>query len=306
MSNPKYVVVHRRDLNNVGDLASNPLQYFLNESEYKTVDIVDLGRDPYPTGVPLIAGGGGLLGNELFKDQLLKVLSTSDKLQLQRLWQQRWNLGDQSQHIAHAEFTNKFQSLVKEYIDRIQANTSPRFLWGVGHNGEVQKKNNDKFEYPDWLIDFRLVGLRDWAQSYEWVPCASCMHPALRRNYAIKNKVIWFEHKKQLIKDFGNDSIPRYINSGSNIDQTIELLGSAEVILTNSYHGAYWGSLLKRKVILVGPWSSKFFAMKHPPAMLEKGETWKDVVDKAPVYQQALNECIATTEGFWKKIKENQ
>ena len=35
----KYVVTHRTDPNNVGDIASNPLQYFLQPDEYQVVDI---------------------------------------------------------------------------------------------------------------------------------------------------------------------------------------------------------------------------------------------------------------------------
>ena len=34
----KYAVVHRSDPNNVGDLAANPLQYFLNKDEYQVID----------------------------------------------------------------------------------------------------------------------------------------------------------------------------------------------------------------------------------------------------------------------------
>mgnify|MGYP003667401347 FL=1 len=61
----KYVVVHRNDTNNVGDLASNPLQYFLQPDQYRVVDITHSHVEQYPSGVPLIAGGGGLLANGL-------------------------------------------------------------------------------------------------------------------------------------------------------------------------------------------------------------------------------------------------
>jgi hypothetical protein len=129
------------------------------------------------------------------------------------------------------------------------------------------------------------------------------MHPALRKQYPIKNDVIWFEHKKQLIKSFGSDSIPRFINSGSNIEQTIELLGGATTIITNSYHGAYWGTLLKKRVIVVDPWSTKFYGLKHKPAIIEKADEWKDGLDTAIVYSNALDECVNETQMFWDSIK---
>ena len=62
----KYAVVHRSDPNNVGDLAANPLQYFLNKDEYQVIDIMNCSVEQIPTDVPLVIGGGGLLGNDFF------------------------------------------------------------------------------------------------------------------------------------------------------------------------------------------------------------------------------------------------
>ena len=126
------------------------------------------------------------------------------------------------------------------------------------------------------------------------------------KSHIIKHPVIWFEHKKQLIKstEFGTDPIPRFINSGDNIEETIRILGSAEVIITNSYHGAYWGTLLGRKVIVAEAWSSKFNAMKHKPLFIGKGDFWKNVVNRVPVYDTALEDCISVTEQYWNKVKE--
>jgi len=132
------------------------------------------------------------------------------------------------------------------------------------------------------------------------------MHPALAKKYPIRNKVIWFEHKKQLIKatNFGSDSIPRFINSGGNMDQTIELLGSAETIITNSYHGAYWGVLLGRKVIVTEPWSTKFYGFKHMPYLLTKIQTWHDIIDDVPTYPNALEECVQLTKNYWQEVQQ--
>ena len=303
MSNYKYVVVHRRDINNVGDMASNPLQYFLKPDEYKVVDIDYIYNTDYPGDIPLIVGGGGLIANENFGDSLRNVLNPADKNQLLNLWNYRWNLSNPVNKDLHESFISEYSKLLKSYIDRIDTNGPPKILWGAGHNGDVNKKNKLELNYPSWMVEFNLAGVRDWGQSVEWAPCASCMHPALRKEYSIKNDVIWFEHKKQLIKDFGNDSIPRFVNSGSNIEQTIEILGSANIILTNSYHGAYWGTLLKKKVVVVGAWSTKFYTFKHPPYVLEKNETWKEGVEKAMVHRHALSECIDKTEQFWNKVK---
>jgi len=296
----KFVVAHRRDPNNVGDIASNPLQYFLKDNEYQTVDVANFGSEDYPIDVPLILGGGGLIENEFFGDIAEKVLSTPDRLQLEQLSTIKWNLVDQNNRDLHKKFKNTYTELLKEIRNDLPQSTSPKYIWGAGHNGP-----SDKIEYPASMRKFNRVGIRDFGQNYDWAPCASCMHPALTKKYSVRNPVIWFEHKKQLIKSraFGNDPIPRFINSGANIEQTIELLGSAEVVLTNSYHGAYWATLLKRRVIVVGAWSSKFQHMKHPPAFADVDRNWRDVVDQAMVYNDALDECRQATENFWDQIR---
>lgn len=296
----KFVVVHRRDLNNVGDMASNPLQYFLKPDQYQTIDAVDFGSVDYPLDVPLILGGGGLIGNDFIGNVAAKALSTPDRLQIDALSAVRWQVVDERNRDLHRKFKNTYSDLLNEIRDNLPAPSAPRYIWGAGQNSSV-----DDFEYPEEMKQFDRVGIRDFGQYYEWAPCASCMHPAFSKTYSVRNPVIWFEHKKQLIKDkvFGNESIPRFVNSGSNIEQTIELLGSAEVVLTNSYHGAYWATLLKRKVIVVGSWSSKFKYLKHQPVFVDTVSEWRDAIDNAVIHSDALDECQSATKNFWKAIR---
>jgi len=262
----KYVLAHRKDPNNVGDIAADPLQYFLSPDQYQTIDVAHPWQEDYPGDVPLVVGGGGLIGNDFMGNVVANYLLSPDEMQLKQL------------------------------------SASSKYAWGIGHNGSTAAVP----EYPEELNQYSAVGLRDWAtHSHSWVPCASCLHPALRKNYKIKNPVIWFEHKKQLIKDrsFGTEPIPRFVNSGANIEQTIELLGSAETVLTNSYHGAYWATLLRRRVIVVGAWSSKFHHMKHAPVQMPAEQNWKDVLDQTQIYPHALDECADANHAFWKRVK---
>jgi hypothetical protein len=302
----KFVVAHSKDPNNVGDIASNPLQYFLKESEYQTIDVGNLGQEAYPVDVPLIVGGGGLIGNDFFGDFFNDLLEPPDRLQLERMWSETWITANPKYSNLSKEFHNSYQDLISKTLEKIDKVTAPRAVWGAGHNG-AETKEFSSIKWPKALAKYKLVGIRDYDPSsrFEWVPCASCMHPALKKTYAIKNDVIWFEHKKQLIKDFGKDTIPRFINSGANVEQTIELLGSTNIILTNSYHGAYWGTLLKKKVIIAGgAWSSKFNFFKHKLFILGKKDYWKDCVDQTITYNHALDECVAATEQYWNRVKE--
>lgn len=291
---------HRVDHNNVGDIASNPLQYFLKPDEYQVVDITKAGSTTYDRDVPMILGGGGLFGNELFADTLASLTVTTDREQLIKIQNQTWELRDQSNQPVYQQFQSAYREFINGYVQQLTASAVvPKYLWGAGHNTPL----TEEVKYPSWLDNFSEIGVRDWNQGYDWVPCASCMHPAFDKKYSIKNDVVFFEHKKQLIKKFGNHSMPRFINSGNNIDQTIELLGSANIILTNSYHGAYWGVLLGKKVIVVEPWSTKFLHIKHSPYILRRNQDWKDVIDDVCIREGALENCRAATVQFWNKIK---
>lgn len=303
----KFVVAHRTDDNNVGDVASNPLQYFLSPNEYEVIDVANLYNKPYRDDVPLIVGGGGLIGNEFIGDEYLTTLCQgSDKLQLDRLHQNGWILSNVRYKAVYDEFNLKYHSLINETQELLSLPETKKFIWGAGFNG-ASDIDFPKIKWPKSISRFTAVGIRDYhpTSKYTWVPCASCMHPAFDRKFSIKNEIIWFEHKKQLVKDFGKDPIPRYVNSGSNIDHTIELLGSAKIIVTNSYHGAYWGTLLGKKVIIAGGvWSGKFKFFKHQPYILEKKEDISDGIKKARDYPNALEECRAATESFWKNIQK--
>ena len=303
MTKPKFTVVHRADPNNVGDLSSNPLQYFLKPEEYQVVDITRIKETEYNSGLPMIVGGGGLIGNDFFGDVIPSLLPSADLDQLVSIQKHKWNLRDPANEKSHEEFQFAHRNFVKRYMNKIKPVSTPRHIWGAGHNSPLDKRGEADILFPDWLMNFDEVGIRDWDQNQPWVPCASCMHPALDKKYAIKNDVIFYEHKKQLIKNFGNDSMPRFVNSGNNIDQTIELLGSANIILTNSYHGAYWGVLLGKKVIVVEPWSSKFLSMKYAPWILKRDQDWKDVVDLVKIREGALESSRLATTNFWEKIK---
>lgn len=303
----KFVVAHRADPNNVGDIASNPLQYFLKEDEYQIVDVASIGSSIYDPTLPMIVGGGGLIDNDFMGDFFDQLFESPDAQQLKRMYADSWTLANPIYKELYDQFNSRYHQLVSEFLTLINPTIAPRFIWGAGHNGSPEMEFI-KIRWPKAFAKFRLIGLRDFnpASKYHWVPCASCMHPAFDKEYEIKNDIIWFEHKKQLIKDFGKDPIPRFINSGDNIEQTIELLGSANTILTNSYHGAYWGTLLKKKVIVVGgAWSSKFKFLKHSPVILGKKDNWRDAIDTTPIYDNALEECRKANRDYWTLIQNN-
>ena len=159
--------------------------------------------------------------------------------------------------------------------------------WGLGHNehhadsiyywGASEKIKYDKFF---------LFTTRDWKYGNDrFCPCVSCMMPGLERHYALKRRVGVLTHHEILIKEFDLDTC----NNSRPLDEILEFIGSSEIILTNTYHGAYWATLMGKKVIIYQPFSNRFSYFKYQP-MIYSGDLEKDI-ENAKTYPEALEEC---------------
>ncbi|NET31589.1 MAG: hypothetical protein F6K19_06265 [Cyanothece sp. SIO1E1] len=159
--------------------------------------------------------------------------------------------------------------LYSRFLDSIStlANTPERkklIAWGPGQQTYNSTDiNTEEFDYSKYLDKFDLIGIRDFGCQYNWVPCVSCMHKAFDQHREIQHEFVIFSHKKFQLKI---DSFPRITNESQDIEKILDFLGSGETILTSSYHGAYWGTLLGRRV-LAFPFSSKFYTLKHKPGI---------------------------------------
>lgn len=184
-----------------------------------------------------------------------------------------------------------------DQIDKL-SDAYPQALiaWGLGHNQEDTEQL-----IPDLrLKKFSLVGVRDYGIGYSWVPCVSCLHPVFdnQPDQPIKEVVV-YEHKKRPLYIEG---LPKLTNREMQLDKVIAFLSSAATVVTNSYHGAYWATLLKRKVVVVDSWSTKFQAFKHPPVFAET-YNWRDRINEATVYEEALSECREANLGFSEQVR---
>ncbi len=220
----------------------------------------------------------------------------------------------------------------KGSVKRLKELTGARLLvaWGVGqhedqHNWQLNYKT---FQYGEYLGGFTCIGIRDYGFEYQWVPCASCMHPIFDVEKEPVQEYVVFEHKNFKIPVNG---VPRLTNHGISFEEVIDFLASGETIITSSYHGAYWATLLRRKVI-VFPFASKFYTLRYPvtiyPAIWKKGKTtsllsalwrrggrvgeklcvnfgfWNKIGVYAKTYPDALNECRMANRKFYESVLE--
>lgn len=183
-------------------------------------------------------------------------------------------------------------------IRRIIA-TQPAVLiaWGIGANTHGEAV----LAYPDWLYDFNFVGCRDWGSPFDWVPCASCMSPLFDRAPAPKHRLVIYEHHAaKLLPDI---DAPRLKNVKVSMAKAVSHLASGEVVATNSYHGAYWGILLGRRVV-VYPFSNRHRHFRHMPAIARPGERPLDAAERCAEHKDALTVCREANMQFCDRVRD--
>lgn len=190
-------------------------------------------------------------------------------------------------------------NLVPEYdanLEQVSKSPAVSIAWGVGHN----RHGAASISYPSYLDHFDLVGIRDYGSPYEWVPCASCLHTELDEPRSIDTDVVLYEHWQI---PSGVTGLPTMRNDATHVGQIFHFLGSAAVVVTNTYHGCYWATLLGRRVVLVDPFSTKFLGFRHPPTVSTHTE-WRSAVDGARSYPGALEECREANRRFAGLVRD--
>lgn len=195
--------------------------------------------------------------------------------------------------------------LFQETINRLLDMCDNVIAWGCGHNA-----HHDRPVY--WPIDFKkfkLLSVRDYKyDNQRYVPCVSCLLSQLDKKYDIVRRIGVVEHQ-----DFPIDIDIEKINHKVGIDAIIRFIGSSEIIVTNTYHCAYWAMLMGKKVILYKPFSTKFYFFRHQP-VIYSGNLEEDIA-KSKTYPDYLHESRNLNYQFFedvrciiagKKIKQGQ
>lgn len=178
-----------------------------------------------------------------------------------------------------------------------------RVIWGAGSDYSHQTNP----VYPGWVKDFDLVGLRDFGNPYGYVPCASCMHPIFMEyaEYPETNGVLAVDHFNRKLP-IANSDVDVWMDypMWGHFHRLIQAIAAAELIVTRSYHVCYYGALLRKKVVCIKPWSSKFYGLKHPPTFCNDASEWVAagrLAQRAPVGY--LQECRQINTEFSEKVK---
>ena len=181
------------------------------------------------------------------------------------------------------------------------------FVWGIGLN--PHKAPNQRV-----LDRCTLVGIREFGHTaidnkkVFYVPCASCMSPLFDLEWEVPNDHVFFmhSHSSTIAARLGIDA--PVIKNREDFVTTIQHIASGKTVITNSYHGAYWATLLNRKVVVIaepGQWDTfrpeKFECFKFPPAFAQP-ENWRQAAASAATYPDALADSRRANLAFYQKV----
>jgi hypothetical protein len=177
--------------------------------------------------------------------------------------------------------------------------------WGVGYTQSARfGRHDDRAHWAAGMVA-DLYGARDAfppraSTSYEYVPCASCLHPAFDRAYQVQHEVVYYGHA---LRGPFSGVAPYQTNATHDVEGTIAFLASGAQIVTSSFHGMYWGVLLNRSVIVV-PFGSKFY---HLPYAVRYSHTLAQALfmvrERAlTMNPSALSECRDLNHRFHQRV----
>jgi hypothetical protein len=211
----------------------------------------------------------------------------------------------------------RFESAVESVFRQRPAAVA---LWGIGHNFQlgVERdpttgwrkrvlKDGTTRLWPEWFADAHAVGVRDWNAGMPWVPCASAMLTAFdvlvdrepSRDFMVLNH---YEKGIRTHDAIGEGRTFEHLtNNTEDLAEVLETMADARVVVTNSYHGAYWGLLLGRGVVVVEPSSTRFRGFRWPVTYADQSD-WLAAVDRAQVSPMALAEARAANCEFSTRV----
>ena len=262
----RIVNIHRKDTDNIGDIYSSPLNYYNFDQPELRIDIWnDIEKYNFEAD-NVIVGGGGLLSHEEFLPSIEKLIRLKKDKKIKRL-----------------------------------------IFWGVGKNAHFDRNICKDLEktYLDNLSCADIIGIRDISTRFDYTPCPSCnlIKAGNFFNEKPQNKLVYYEHDNyKLPKIFPGKKLR---NTETDIKKILRFLGSARVVVTNTYHGVYWSLLLGKKVYCL-PFSSKFdnFKSLDNYNLLSDTTIPENLFEDYLPSKKFLNECLNLNDKFFLKVKK--
>eukprot|EP01084_Bolivina_argentea_P053378 97978_1 len=320
-----FVEIHRKDSHNIGDWYATPFHYFTHFSNNKIAfcdclhwnfTIQDIISDEffysflnsnfnkfisqYNIHIGLIVGGGGLF-NHWFRNCLLAIHNILNSYSIFNVY----GIEYKSKNVV---FNMKISA----------------YTFGIGLNN-IENSPDQTYNPVFWSYFqlYSLVTTRDYyfiqnktnnQYNLKYSQCASSMLSLLKNNYTMQYDVCFYEHsiyRTKYNKIVSNKDSIKYIvlrNSDMNINKIISKLGQCKYVVTASYHGMVWATLLNKRVIAKNIVSNKFDYFRYPAIRYEiqcDGISFMQCLNKTINYENALNESINSVMNTYQLIMDD-
>ena len=230
---------HENNPLNPGDSSCSPGQYFDFGKMVSTIPVSGLADLRMAQGDTLVLGGGGLL-NEVFLPDIEATIKGNAKMII-------WSIGS-NRHYWSGLMSNQISALLMGKKQALSEWCRRRFTRSIYTPRE-----------REIIQSATCSGLRDYQHEFQILPCPSCMHEVfddLDSNNFDCHEIGVFGHQ-----DFfplpSSSKMSEFDYIGQSINQVVANIASCKVIVTSSYHCAYWAYLLDKKVKVMA------FSTKH-------------------------------------------
>lgn len=154
-------------------------------------------------------------------------------------------------------------------------------------------------ETTEILKRFDFIGCRDFDKDLNFLPCPSIMHPALKQKNISNKDFLVIDHWKRIPIEFSKPHT-RIKNRFISVDDIINQISLHNYIITSSYHAAYWGIVLEKKVIVITNDNFEKFTFKQTIPIEKK---WEDrFLEMATNYIDAYEECLVLNNNFLSNL----
>lgn len=201
-----------------------------------------------------------------------------------------------------------------EAINKILERCNHVIAWSASFNTH-DKQWFQGTDFPTISMDkFSMLSIRDYQHpsGIEWLPdpsAAAIPKDFLKSQQNTIRKYGVIEHKDLPIKGIGY--IEDRIKNSESLYNILKFICESEVVITNSYHCAYWSILLQRKTIVINKWSTKFNYFKYKPEFIESKnedavpvELLENASKVAQIYVNAYAEAVSMNDAYFERVKK--
>ncbi len=184
-------------------------------------------------------------------------------------------------------------------LSRLEEWTSYEFKSTSIWNGRFTRQVENPIEYYSVLDKVDLLSFRENYGGSKWVPCVSCMHKIFNRNTE-KTTIGLGAILNGKLKKKTDLKVPT-VQDSESFKNICALIAASEVIITNSFYGAYWSMLMGKRVMVMEGIDSRVHQIPIP--YIYTSNRYFNNIKTFSSNEEFLNICRNRNIEFYNKLK---